>query len=458
MAKDCIICGEPAGSREHTFPAALGGRRTNKGIYCGDHNEGYSPLAAELSAQLKAINALLGVRGDHASVPHETILIDEASGRKLALSRGKVEFADPEIKLEAPTAGTERFTGRFSSEKQFQDWKEARRAEGEDIKVTSRGPWQEYHPSGGGTELRFGGPDGLRAIGYVAQTFLAHNFPAVARSPYVSDFKKYTLGKLDAEFVWWDFEFPATLPPNHFAFGHRILIGLDPISKFAYARISLFSALHFAALFGRYLGDEAGTVITDIDPLAEHPPNDLVEKREPLAIAVVASVPVDRTKSLAGAISSGRSHEMLSGLLRSIGDRDRRKCAERMVEELKNAGQLDAMARKKLFEKVLGNESQRVLNLMGHIVEEMKKRPENKSLVPFFEPLVAVDPTMENGLSPMATAALRLSEMALVGQMLDDYAKGELDLDRMEMLIGGGPGAAIVGQAMADPIMRSLPE
>jgi hypothetical protein len=116
------------------------------------------------------------------------------------------------------------------------------------------------------------------------------------------------------------------------------------------------------------------------------------------------------------------------------------------------------MARKKLFEKVLGNESQRVLNLMRHVVDEMKKRPENKSLVPLFEPLVAVDPTTENGLSPMATAALRLSEMALVGQMLDDYTKGKLDLDRMEMLIGGGAGAAIVGQAMADPIMRSLPQ
>jgi hypothetical protein len=81
MAKDCVICGKPAGSKEHVFPAALGGRRTNKGIYCGTHNNGYSPLAAALSAQLKAINALLGVRGDHASVPHETILVDQAMYR-----------------------------------------------------------------------------------------------------------------------------------------------------------------------------------------------------------------------------------------------------------------------------------------------------------------------------------------------------------------------------------------
>ncbi|HTV27357.1 MAG TPA: hypothetical protein VMF32_06220, partial [Xanthobacteraceae bacterium] len=193
MAKDCIICGKPAGSKEHVFPAALGGRRTNKGIYCGTHNNGYSPLAAALSAQLEAINALLGVRGDHASVPHETILVDEASGRKIVLSQAKAEFANPEIKLEAASPGTDRFTGWFSGEKQFQDWMEAQRAQGNDIKVTSKGRWQEYHPSGGRIDFGFGGPTGLRAIGYVAQTFLAHNFPAVARSPDVIDFKHYTL-------------------------------------------------------------------------------------------------------------------------------------------------------------------------------------------------------------------------------------------------------------------------
>ncbi len=456
MAKDCIICGKPAGSKEHIFPAALGGRRTNKGIYCGKHNNGYSPLAADLSTQLEAINALLGVRGDHASVPHETILIDEVSGRKIALSQAKAEFVNPEIKLEPTSPATDRFTGWFSSEKQFQDWMEAKRAEGHDVKVTSKGQWQEYHPSGGRLDLRFGGPTGLRAIGYVAQTFLAHNFPAVARSQDVTDFKHYTQGNSAAEFVWWDFEFPTTLPPNHFEFGHRIVVGLDPASKVAYARISLFSALHFAVLFGRYLGDDATTVITDIDPLAEHPPNDIIEKRELLAMAVV-SAPADRKKSLMGAISDGKSQEMLSGLLRSISDRDRHKCAERMLKELKNAEQLDALARKNLFERVVGSESQRVLILMRYIVDEMKKRPETGSLVHLFDPLIAADPTADNGLTPIATAALHLAQIALVGQMLDDYANGKLDLDRMEMLIGGGPGAAIVGQAMADPVIRSLP-
>jgi hypothetical protein len=177
MAKDCIICGEPAGSKEHVFAAALGGRRINKGIYCAVHNNGFSPLANLLSTQLKTINALLGVRGDHATAPHKTTIVDEPSRLEIALSGGKAEFARPIIEWASAENGIQGFTGRFSSEKQFQEWKEASRGEGLDVKIVSRGSWQEYHPSGGETILQFGGPEGLRAIGYVGQTFLAHHSP-----------------------------------------------------------------------------------------------------------------------------------------------------------------------------------------------------------------------------------------------------------------------------------------
>ncbi len=455
MAKTCIICGEPAGSREHVFPASLGGRRTNKGIYCHDHNNGYADLAGELSEQLRAINALLGVRGDHADEPHALTIQDEASGQAISLSAGKSEFANPAIKFEA-SEGIERFTGRFSSEQQLQEWLDARRAEGLDIKLGSRGSLQEYHPTRGGIQLKFGGPNGLRAIAYVALTFLAHNFPEFARSPEISDFKEYTLGKLEKTCVWWDFEFPTTLPANAFEFGHRILVGLDPASRVAFARVSLFSALHFAVLFGPYVGAEAQTVMTDIDPLAEHPPNDIVETRESTAVAVV-SAPAKATKSLSSAIANGRSHAMLSGLMKSISNRDLARSATAILEKLTKAGQMDEVGRATHFEQVVRSESQRVLNLMRHVVDEMKKNPGALSLAPSFEPLVAADPNADNGLTSEATLALRRAEAALALAMLDDFGKGRLNLDRLSMLIGGGPGAAIAGESMADWILAKLP-
>ena len=46
MLKQCIICGNCAGSREHLFPAALGGRRICNSIYCNIHNQGFPPLVS----------------------------------------------------------------------------------------------------------------------------------------------------------------------------------------------------------------------------------------------------------------------------------------------------------------------------------------------------------------------------------------------------------------------------
>jgi len=47
---------------------------------------------------------------------------------------------------------------------------------------------------------------------------------------------------------------------------------------------------------------------------------------------------------------------------------------------------------------------------------------------------------------------------ALLEQMVDDFDRGQLDVDRIEMLIGGGPGAAIVGYAMKEIVALAFPE
>lgn len=62
MPRTCIICGGPANSREHIFPAALGGLRVNRGIYCEQHNNGFSDHANVLSRQFEVLNAQLGIR------------------------------------------------------------------------------------------------------------------------------------------------------------------------------------------------------------------------------------------------------------------------------------------------------------------------------------------------------------------------------------------------------------
>ncbi|HCS41387.1 MAG TPA: hypothetical protein DIW52_00960, partial [Pseudomonas sp.] len=68
-ARTCIICGEQAKSAEHIFPAALGGRRTNRGIYCADHNRQFGRLVTRLQRQLAMMNAALEIRPDREDKP-----------------------------------------------------------------------------------------------------------------------------------------------------------------------------------------------------------------------------------------------------------------------------------------------------------------------------------------------------------------------------------------------------
>jgi hypothetical protein len=191
----CIICGGRAGSREHIFPAALGGRRTNKGIYCGTHNEGFSPLAAVLSSQLTAINALLGVRPDHDDEPRQLTAINPSDGQAYLVSALKVEMARPKVVNDTTVDGVRRIEAQFSSERQLQQWLEEQRAAGFEMKVQRRQPPQTaYFTEPYRVNLKLGGLEGLRAIGYIALTFFANYFPKIARHSALTAFKDFLLG------------------------------------------------------------------------------------------------------------------------------------------------------------------------------------------------------------------------------------------------------------------------
>src|SRR4051812_45902307 len=94
MPDTCIICGKPAGTREHLFPAAQGGRRVNKGIYCPAHNHGFSGLVGIITEQLRVINALLAVRHDRTK-RSDPLAYESPDGEKLVIHDGRVRSADP---------------------------------------------------------------------------------------------------------------------------------------------------------------------------------------------------------------------------------------------------------------------------------------------------------------------------------------------------------------------------
>jgi len=130
VVKTCIICGGSARSREHIFPGALGGRRTNKGIYCDAHNKAYSPLAEVLAVQLEHFNAPLGVVSDHAKQVRTAQMTDIATGLSVQINATTARFSGP--RFVTPYTPGEPFHGeiRFSTLAEANAWRKLNASSG----------------------------------------------------------------------------------------------------------------------------------------------------------------------------------------------------------------------------------------------------------------------------------------------------------------------------------------
>ncbi len=457
MAKDCIICGRRAGSGEHVFPAALGGRRVNNGIYCGKHNQNFSPLAAILSDQLSAINARLAVRPDHSKEPRRHTTVNPGDNRKYHVSGTHVEQAAPVILKDTVAGAVRQMHVQFATERQFQEWLAQRNAAGTKLETVGRVEGQRYFTQPYTLQFQFGGLEGLRAIGYVALTFLAHYFPPIARQAELAAFKDFVLGGNGEPPAWWDFGvLPGDIPQNAFRFGHRILIGISATRQEAYARVSLFSTLDFAVHFGSLRVDTDQTIIVDIDPQADRAPGDIRETRAQSTLAGV-SRPASLTASLRETIESGNAQERLEQNI----NRWQQECiAKELLQKIEGTKFLGTSERFHQIRQLLSEQGQSVLNLMliaaAQFRQQFGTNADMASLVPVVDALVAEDPDSVSGISQMAECTLALATMALAGQVCRDDADRRLDAERLRLLLFDGPGAEIVARATLRPVMAQL--
>lgn len=360
MPRICIICGKRAGSREHVFPAVLGGRRTNRGIYCGKHNQGFSPLAKIIGDQLKAINALLAVRPDHRDSA-EPLHYTSPEGEKLVIFDGAVRSA-------APNASAND---------------------------------QRHH-----VQLKFGGPEGLRAIPYVVLTFFAHHFRSQAGDHGLDALKDFVQGNGENVFVWWERPQEAgVLPPNPFAFGHTIVLMTAAATQEATAFVSLFQSLHFGVRLGKLNGAVDSSVIVFVDPQAEKPPGD-IQVHGSNVVLVPLTRPDPMHAYLERNIREHASERALQDLLAKIERWTFQREMEAMLARLNAARTLSAEARVREFIVVVEENTSRVYRLVRYVgrgfIEVQGHNPIARPVVQHIEAVMARDPADPQRLSPVA--------------------------------------------------------
>lgn len=492
MAKTCIVCGNAAGSREHVFPAALGGRRMNSGIYCTTHDNGYSGLVREIAGQLDFLNAYLGVRPDHSDEIKVVYAEDPLTGLPISISANEIRFTKPRVISRTPAGEGIAVQIAFPDRRSSNKWRADMESEGYTVTLQSNPSEGRYMIRAIHHSRSFGGACGLGAVAYVTQTFFTQEFPQIARSGVLSDFIAYTqaiakvaalggyeqsdgeraeltaaksyLASALAPFggsapVWMDFDPIAGLTPNSFEFGHRVVVGVDGSDGLIYGRLSLFSFLNFAVYLGvTPPGAKTCEVTIDIDPLAEHPPND-IKKFVAYSSQSRIKAPQISAEDNADALACETQRRTFEGLLERLTDHQLVKLAHAMETTLAQLSIMPAFEGQALIAQTIDEQSQQVWRATTSVIHGLKEKMIEAGIAgiaPMLDMLIAHDANSASGLSPQAEATLALAKAALVAQFEQDCAAGLLNEERIADLMGRGHGLHIIGEAVLSPLRHIL--
>lgn len=468
--KTCIICGELADSAEHIFPAALGGRITNRRIYCDVHNRLLGKLVTRLQRQLAMMNAALEVRPDREDGPKPFMF--ESDGAKYKLLGADIELDmpppfDPKLVGEDgkyPMMATDRETlQRWIAQNQSAEWT---------FKIEGSGAVQQHIQSERPKiHLDFGGVDFLQSVGYLALTSFAHFFPAQARQAGLDAFKDML--KLDLvanpelwpERVWWDGREPSSVVgDNPYEFGHVIAVGFCQTTYRAYAYISFFSCLSFGIDLGTVTPvslNENQTpnqqektdsyIRTFIDPTKDKAANSTTVVTEP----DLSPLLLDKGVSLHAMIHSGSAAKALEQLQEKIYFVHADKAVVQILEEIHRAAEALPLQSIREFLKILEPRRQTVFNLIHRNVTHYSRLFE--TLPPMPEMLgrfVEGDDSQHDGLAPVASQILQNIMLKVAVDMHREYINGRLDAFKIKDLLYGSSGDQLIRMLLIRPMLR----
>lgn len=273
----CIICGNQAGSQEHIFPAALGGRRTSGNIYCHEHNQKFGGFVKRLNDQLAFFNAQLDVRPDRKKTRALTHL-QSKDGSNYFLKGESFHLAPSNIKEIDNFEFGKETTLAFSDQQTLDAWVERQKKDGYSVEIKRTGDIvHKLHTKPIPFELHFGGSL-MNSVSYLALTFYAHYFRDLIHQTDISFIKDCLCNEEDKKYTcrWDGREYHDVIPQCPYEFGHTVILCVSAKEKKATAWVSFFSSLNFIIDIGNVTVDKDRVQRIDINPLAEKAPKDLI--------------------------------------------------------------------------------------------------------------------------------------------------------------------------------------
>jgi hypothetical protein len=456
---DCIYCGKPARSGEHVLAAGLGGRRTNKSILCRPCDAGFSDLDQNLIEQLSPIRGLIGVRPDHRDAPVPA-QVQMADGVLLVDGAGRPSWQTPRLRSETLLPDGSTMVIVEANESQLQEWREMMRRHGIDARIVNRNAGQRFLQHPAGFAWSFGGEEALREIARIALNFVADQHPHIARLPALHSAKQWIRGERvrtapELPIVWIN-DGMVHLPPCSFEFGHRVGLRLSARSGELVAVVSFFDTFEYVVSFGAVGVDCDAVVVIDVDPLAEHPPND----------RVIVTPAIDPFLNLTRAGSSDATEAQCKyvrgrflALVKRIEDLQARRALGELLPKLNAVRDLHSLEHRDAIMSALDECNGYVFKLARRMHQGLARSavtPNDRWLADAFGMLLEFDAATDDGLTRMARSSLFLARSALAAELARELQAGPLTRERLMLLLNGGPGATIVFRALMQPIMLHL--
>lgn len=456
MLNACIICGNETGSSEHIFPAVFGGRITDNDIYCKDHNRKFGSYVSVLLESLDVINAAIGVRPDRKKEVRPAP-VKGHDGETYLLTRGQVELAPPLPLDQTPELLGQENQLKFSSQKQADRWIGEQQKNGFVIKNRRHGKVVTQITTEPLNVSKSLGNDYFRAaLAYVALTFLAHNFPDIARAPGLDPLKHILdTGTAIGDRVWWVHpQTIAQLPPNPFKHGHTVTIGLSKEAGTATALFSLYGDAHFGLDLGEVTPLESIRVTTHIDPLSERAhtsTNVIFEPGQALALGTL-----DAGKSYFHAFRTGAVPHPLQQTFETINNDDLDRSSNDLLSKLLATEKLDRRARTEAIGNLVEESKQRLFNLLQRTLEEFAKDspPEMEPVHETLKLLVTPESGRSLGLSTTANVTLYLAQQMMIHELNNRIEQGVLTANALKDLFHGSEGYRLMMQQIVARVLR----
>ncbi|WAJ37289.1 hypothetical protein OU800_22205 [Pseudomonas sp. GOM7] len=447
--RDCIICGKAAGSGEHVFPAALGGRRTSNGIYCGEHNQHFGPLVAYLQEDLLMMNACLEIRPDRQDSAKPFYFDSDGARYRLLGDNVFIAPPDPSDPSSVPPIGVP-VDREFLSLSEAEEWGRQIERHGVKIKIVQKQESRRvYKVQPYKITLKFGGHEVLHAVAYLALSFFAQYFPREARQESLAEFKRLLVRPVSdedvwaGEFVWWEGGGPVDIVrANPYRFGHTVIVGIQSGSNQASAYISFFSCLNFSVRLG-YVEPltEVRSVVVYIDPEAQ---TAAASCREQKGFELDGRVG-ERLMSLDMLIRGGKAEAAMGDFLRRVSDVRSEQLLNALREDLEVLKSVAYEERFNLCLEIVDRYSGYVLQQFRRLVKDAESYfaslgAQYDPIVNYLRCFVSDCPESSNGLSYETTAMLQASCQVLACEIYTRSGRGEISAENVIELIQGVDG------------------